>query len=43
VFPRVIAAIADGHAPSDLTVTALAKALPYSWADQERRLGLSQS
>ncbi len=25
----------------DLTVTGLAKALPYSWAEQERRIGLS--
>ena len=29
-------AIADGTAPADLTVTGLAKALPYSWAEQER-------
>ena len=35
--PRIIAAIADGTAPADLTVTGLAKALPYSWAEQERR------
>ena len=34
--PRIIAAIADGTAPADLTVTGLAKALPYSWAEQER-------
>jgi hypothetical protein len=40
VSPRVIAAIADGSAPADLTVTALAKALPYSWTEQEGRLGL---
>jgi site-specific DNA recombinase len=30
--PRIIAAITDGTAPADLTVTGLAKALPYSWA-----------
>jgi site-specific DNA recombinase len=36
--PRIIAAIADGTA--DLTVTGLAKALPYSWAEQERKIGL---
>jgi hypothetical protein len=30
--PRIIAAIVDGTAPTDLTVTGLAKALPYSWA-----------
>jgi site-specific DNA recombinase len=37
VAPRIVAAIADCTAPADLTVTALAKALPYSWAEQERR------
>jgi hypothetical protein len=39
--PRIIAAIVDGTAPADLTVTGLAKALPYSWAEQERTIGLS--
>ena len=29
-----------GTAPADLTVTGLAKALPYSWAEQEERVGL---
>jgi site-specific DNA recombinase len=38
--PRIIAAIADGTAPADLTVTGLAKALSYSWIEQERRIGL---
>ena len=38
--PRIIAAIADDSAPADLTFTGLAKALPYSWAEQERRIGL---
>jgi site-specific DNA recombinase len=38
--PRIIAAIVDGTAPADLKVTSLAKALPYSWAEQERRFGL---
>jgi site-specific DNA recombinase len=37
--PRIIAAIVDGTAPSDLTVTGLAKALPYSWIE-EQRVGL---
>jgi site-specific DNA recombinase len=41
VSPRIIAAIADGTAPADLTVTGLAKALPYSWAEQEQGLGLA--
>jgi site-specific DNA recombinase len=36
--PRIIAAIVDGTAPADLTVTGLAKALPYSWAEQERAI-----
>jgi hypothetical protein len=35
VSPRIVAAIADGTAPV-LTVTGLAKALPYSWAEQEQ-------
>jgi len=42
VSPRIVAALIDGSAPADLTITALAKALPYSWAEQERRLGLSR-
>jgi len=42
VSPRIIAAIVDGTAPADLTVTDLAKALPYSWAEQERGIGLIQ-
>jgi len=36
VSPRIIAAVIEGTAPTDLTVTGLAKALPYSWAEQER-------
>jgi hypothetical protein len=36
--PRIIAAIVDGTAPADLTITGLAKALTYSWAEQERRI-----
>ena len=42
VSPRIITAIVDGTAPADLTVTGLAKALPYSWAEQERSIGLLQ-
>src|SRR5712691_6709756 len=42
VSPRIVAAIVDGTAPADLTVTGLAKALPYSWAEQEKSLGLPQ-
>jgi hypothetical protein len=35
----------DGHesAGADLTVTGLAQALPYSWAEQEQRIGLRQN
>jgi hypothetical protein len=40
VSPRIIEAIIDGTAPTDLTVTGLAKCLPYSWVEQERRIGL---
>jgi hypothetical protein len=36
--PRIIMAIVDGTAPADLTVTGLAKALPFSWAEQERAI-----
>ena len=38
VSRRIIAAIMDGSAPSDLTVTGLAQPLPYSWTEQERRI-----
>jgi hypothetical protein len=40
VSPRIIAAIVDGTAPADLTVTGLAKALPYSWTEQDNSIGL---
>jgi site-specific DNA recombinase len=43
VSPRLIAAILDGTAPADLTVTGLAKALPYSWVKQEHSVGLTVS
>ena len=36
--PAIVRAIGDGSAPADLTVTALARALPHSWAEQERLL-----
>jgi site-specific DNA recombinase len=42
VSPRIIAAIVEGTAPADLTVSGLARAMPYSWAEQERRIGLFQ-
>jgi DNA invertase Pin-like site-specific DNA recombinase len=35
VSPRIASEIADSIAPSDLTVTGLAKRLAYSWAEQE--------
>jgi site-specific DNA recombinase len=41
VSPRIIAALIDGTAPADLTVTGLARALPYSRAEQERQIGLA--
>jgi site-specific DNA recombinase len=43
VSPRIVTAIVDGTAPADLTVSGLAKALPYSWAEQEHRIGLALS
>ena len=38
--PRIVAAIAQGAVRRDLTVSNLARALPYKWADQEQMLGL---
>jgi DNA invertase Pin-like site-specific DNA recombinase len=38
--PRLIAAIAEGQARSDCTLSALTSALAHSWADQEKRFGL---
>jgi hypothetical protein len=38
VSPRIVAAIIDRSAPADLTVTDLARALPFSWTEQERRV-----
>ena len=38
VSPRIIEAIANGNAPADLTVSTLARTLPHSWAEQERKL-----
>ena len=40
VSPRLIAAIIDGAAAADITVSDLARSLPYFWAEQKRRLGL---
>jgi site-specific DNA recombinase len=40
VSPRIIAAIVDGTAPADLTVTGLARRLRCSWAEQEYGIGL---
>src|SRR5438309_292773 len=41
VSPRIVSALLDGTAPADLTLTKLARALPYCWAQQERRVGTS--
>jgi len=38
--PKIIQAIADGTAPSGLTVSNLTQALPHAWAAQEHMLGL---
>jgi hypothetical protein len=40
VSPRIVSALIDGSAPADLTGTNIAKSLPYSWKEQEQRLGL---
>jgi DNA invertase Pin-like site-specific DNA recombinase len=41
VSPRIVSALLDGTAPADLTLSKLARALPYSWVEQERRVGTS--
>jgi hypothetical protein len=41
VSPRIVSALLEGTAPADLTLTKLARALPHSWAGQERRVGAS--
>src|SRR5439155_12899796 len=38
--PRIVSGLLEGTAPARLTITALARALPWSWAEQEQRLGL---
>jgi site-specific DNA recombinase len=38
--PRIVSGLLDGTAPAHFTITALARVLPWSWAEQERRLGL---
>jgi site-specific DNA recombinase len=38
--PRIVSGLLNGTAQAGLTITALARALPWSWAEQERRLGL---
>ena len=40
VSPRIVAAILDGTAPERLTASALARALPWAWDEQERQVGL---
>jgi len=42
VSPRIVSALLDGTAPADLTLTKLARALPYCWAEQERRVRLQR-
>ena len=42
VSPRIVAALLDGTAPADLTLTKLARALPCCWAEQERRVHLQR-
>jgi site-specific DNA recombinase len=36
--PRIVTAIIEGTGPADLTVTATARSLPHSWAEQQLRL-----
>jgi site-specific DNA recombinase len=37
LWPRIVSVLIDGTAPGHLTVTRLARALPYSWAEQEQQ------
>jgi hypothetical protein len=39
--PRIVSALLEGTAPGDLTVTGLARALPPSWDEQEKRVGIA--
>jgi site-specific DNA recombinase len=39
VSPRIVSAIVEGTAPGNLTVTGLARALPYSWVEQAQASG----
>jgi site-specific DNA recombinase len=41
--PRIVSTILEGTAPADLTLTTLARVLPYSWAEQEHRVATSGS
>jgi hypothetical protein len=38
--PRIVSALLDGAVPADLTLTQLARGLPYSWIEQEGRIDL---
>ena len=40
VSPKIISAIVDGRMSPDVTVTSLARGLPHSWAEQERRFDI---
>ena len=41
--PRIVSALLEGTAPTDLTLTKLVRSLPYSWTEQERRVETSAS
>jgi hypothetical protein len=41
VSPRIVEAIANGSAPTDLTISSLARALPHSWAAQEHKFRIT--
>ena len=43
VSPRIVSGLLEGTTPAGLTITALARALPWCWDEQERRLGLLRS
>jgi site-specific DNA recombinase len=41
VSPQNVSALLEGTTPADLTLTKLARVLPYCWAEQEQRVASS--
>jgi hypothetical protein len=43
VSPRIVSALLDGTAPAGLTVTTLARGLPYCWGGKSDGLASKQT